>query len=110
MKTLEEVKKQITDLREEAKGLGKKEAKKICKRLGLLYSVQLYLETSPTQQFIEKQKDNLEYKVKVINDGFSTWRNNNPKDSNVNNPKSKYNSYMGLRQVREQLATINYIL
>jgi len=112
MKTLESIKNELAMLRKEAEGqLSKRESKALEKRIKGLYACQLYLETMPTQEFIEKQKTDVSKKIKSISAGFDKWLSSNPSESdNIKNPKSKYNTLMGLKNMKAQLVTINFLL
>jgi len=113
MKTLESIKSEIAIDRKQAEkeDLTKREAKQIEKRIKKLYACQLYLETDPTETFIQKQKADVSKKIKIINDGFSDWLKNNAKESDgCKNPKSKYQTYMGLKNLKAQYLTLSYLL
>ena len=113
MKTLEKVQSEISALQKEADtpNLPKKDYKKIEKKVKLLYQCQLYLETNPTAEFLEKQKEDLKKKLKAIDAGFLQWSSNNPQEANsVKNPKSKYNSIMGTKNFKAQLLTLQYLI
>lgn len=113
MKTLESVKSEIESLQKEAatEGMLPRFIKKIEKKVKLLYQCQLYLETNPTKEFIEKQKADTSKKIKVINDGYKDWLNNNAKEADgCKNPKSKYQTYMGLKNIKAQYLTLSYLL
>lgn len=111
MKTIDEIDSELDKLRDEAKNEDSKRLKeKIAKKCTLLYLCKLYLETTPTLTFIEKQKAEVKRKLDFIDEGFDQWAGSNPKEANVNNPKSKYNSLMGVKVLKAQLKTLNYLL
>lgn len=112
MKTLQNVKDELLVARKlSEQELSKKEKSKLEKELKHLYACQLYLESDPTQTFLEKQQKDLKHKIKIVTSGFSTWCSNNPKErDSCKNPKSKYNTMMGLKNFKEQLRTIEYLL
>ncbi len=81
------------------------------KQIKHLYACQLYLESSPTEEFITKQHDDVKRKIKVINGGYDSWCRANPKErDSVANPLSKYRSLMGLKNYKAQLVTLSYLL
>lgn len=112
MKNIEQVKKEIAELQKEGEELrGTKMYKRIEKKVGALYKCQLYLESNPTQEFIEKQKADLKKRLKIIAAGLSVWLRENPQEGNsTKNPKSKYNTLMGVKTIKQQLATLEYLL
>lgn len=112
MKTLEYVQQELQDaIKLGETGLSKKEAKVCEKRIKHLYSCRLYLETNPTQEFVQKQFEDVKRKIKIINSGFHKWLQNNQKEADgVANPKSKYNTLMGLKNLKAQLNTLDYLL
>lgn len=112
MKTLEYVQQELQDaIKLGETKLSKKEAKVCEKRIKHLYSCQLYLETNPTEEFVQKQFEDVKRKIKIINSGFWQWLQNNQKEADGGaNPKSKYNSMMGLKNYKAQLNTLDYLL
>lgn len=113
MKTLDYIKGEIAAIDKQTANeeLSKREAKQLEKRRKLHYDCQLYLETHPTEEFLLKQKKDCKKKIDFINGNFSTWLNNNAKEAEaVKNPKSKYHTVMGLKTIKSQLATLNYLL
>lgn len=112
MKTLESIKAELGVARKLAeKQLSKSEEKRLDKELKMLYQCQLYLETEPTKTFLEKQKTEVTRKIKIVNEGFDVWMRNNQKECDgVKNPKSKYYSLMGMKTLKLQLNTLNFLL
>ena len=111
MKTIDDINTELDRLRDDTKNLhSKREREKIAKKCSVLYLCKLYLETNPTLKFIEKQKAEVKRKLDFIDEGFNQWAGSNPKEANVNNPKSKYNSLMGVKVLKAQLKTLNYLL
>lgn len=110
MKTLEYVQQELQDaIKLGETELSKKEAKLCEKRVKHLYSCQLYLETNPTEEFVQKQFEDVKRKIKIINSGFQQWLQNNRKEADAN-PKSKYHTLMGLKNYKAQLNTLDYLL
>lgn len=114
MKTKQEVSKEISEL--EAKGANKKlfkpsEYTALCSRVAFLRSVSNYLESEPRQEFVEKQLQDLQNKVKLIGEGFQEFLDCRPKDNKDNKQiKAEYNSQMGLNHINKQIKILNYIL
>lgn len=112
MKTLDYVKSQLQDaIKLGESELSKREAKQCEKEIKHLYSCQLYLETNPTEEFITKQQKDVINKIKAINGGYQKWCSANTKErDSTSNPKAKYNTMMGLKNLKAQLSTLNYLL
>lgn len=112
MRTIEAIRKEIQEEEKFAAtpNATKRQMEKSAKRIENLRACILYLETNPTEQFMNKQLTQLKKNVDVINSGFGAWRRNNPKDAEVSNPKSKYETMMGMKTIKAQIKNLNYLL
>lgn len=112
MKTIQEIQKEIVDIEKfcATDRATKRQMASGAKRIENLRSCIMYLETNPSQEFMLKQLAQLKDKVSIINSGFSSWKSNNPKDAEVNNPKSKYETMMGLKTIKSQIKNLNYMI
>jgi hypothetical protein len=104
MKTIEQVKEEITRTIKEANQLhelnpigNKRTVKRLGKRVTFLTKVQYYLETNPRIETIERMKEEVRVKLKRIDEGFQTWKDNTPRPDQGKNPINKYRTEMGIR-------------
>jgi len=114
MKTKESIQNEISAL--QSKGANKSlftpsEYKALGRRVEFLRTVLNYLQSEPRMEFIEKQKADLENKLKLIDDGFKKFIDFRPKDNkDTKQVISEYESQMGVKHIKSQLKTLNYIL
>lgn len=74
MKTLKEIKQEEESLLKEIKHTSTdNEVKRIRRRLEFLKTCRLYIETKPSEQYLESQLQQLHNKVGVINQRFGAW-------------------------------------
>lgn len=114
--------KKIADIRDDIKGLDRILAKadehkpsaitRAANRRLLLLNCITYLETEPTEAFVEKQIAELEKKViyAVSEDNFKTWVKATPGAIRLTNPRKAFESEFDLSKSRKQLRTLRYIL
>lgn len=95
----------------------KTELNKIMKHIEFLHLCHLYLITNPTQQFIEKMQDDLERKIKLVDDKFqdeleqrSKVSTFNPKSESFKDYKKQFYTNWDYKNLNEQLKMIKYIL
>lgn len=109
MKQLKEIHEKINSLMKETPQY-KKARRRYEKEMQFLRSCQFYLETEPTEKFLGKQLTECKRRIEVINEGFLTWLQTNPKDAECKNPKSKYRSLMGYRTIQNQIRTLEFLI
>lgn len=84
------------------------------KRLGnrrkFLNACIFYLETNPNIDFINKENARLEKKLALIDDGYEMWYNSDSSHEKLPNPKTAYEIEMKVKDFREQLRTLRFIL
>lgn len=85
----------------------KSELSRARKLVVLLRSVSLYLESNPSEDFINSMLVDLEKKLKNINDNYPKWI---PPDRSVKNIRAAYDTEMGTKKVKAQIKTLKYIL
>lgn len=118
MRTLHEVKQEIEDLQKRHEHLGvlgqTKQSKKDGKRITFLSKVAMALEKNCTEEFLKEQKKLLDKKIAVINRDYQHWMKYDLEYSTqVNlgkNPRTKYNSLMGMKELKDQLSFVTFIL
>ena len=117
MKTLDQVKTEITRTIKEANQLqelnpvgNKRTIKRLGKRVTFLTKVQYYLETNPRIETVERMKEEVRVKLKRIDEGFLSWKEITPRPDQGENPVNKYRTEMGYKALKEQGLTIKYLL
>lgn len=70
----------------------------------------IYLETNPSETYLEAELIRLKEEAKKIEDNYSSWLSENPKAITLENPKQTYFSDTGLTNIRTQIKTLNYLL
>lgn len=111
MKTAKEIQAEIAALENEGKRAAVKESayKKLGKQAAVLRQCLHYLETNPKEDFIRTQIEFVEKKLRVVDEGYSTWAREND-TSKFKNPLSAYHSFMGKSVLDFQLKSLKYIL
>ena len=117
MKTIEQVKTEITRTIKEANQLqelnpvgNKRTIKRLGKRVTFLTKVQYYLETNPRIETMERMKEEVRVKLKQIDEGFLAWKEVTQPSDRGKNPINKYRTEMGYKALKEQGLTIKYLL
>lgn len=114
MKTIPELKKEISDLEEKGKSKSlftPNEYKKMGKECEFLRSCLLYLETNPREDFLKSSLNSLLEKKQKIKDGFVEYQKYRPYDGkNESGQKAEYNSLMQVTTLYSQIRTLQYIL
>ena len=118
MKTLQNIREEIEAIKSQADGLRAKKsqdkkADRLYKKLGkerkLLYECQLYLESSPREEFVRKMLKDLQDQLKRIDEGFSDWL---PTYTKVGNEdcKKTYLKIMETAEKKKQIKVLKLIL
>lgn len=84
--------------------------KKNSKRIDFLRYVIRFLETNPSNEFLESERIRLLELAGKINARYSTWKRDiAPKDVDLKKWKSLFNKETGLTKINKQLKTITFI-
>jgi len=114
MKSAIEIKNEMTSLQSElcTKGLNKTEISKIKKRFEFLKICKAYVETEPTHDFLHREKERLQNKIKLINAGYKPDKRLIDMGFKKEEQRDHldYNKIMGLPKFKEQLRSINFML
>jgi hypothetical protein len=113
MKNLEEVKKQITDnIRfSSQRNISEKEYKRISRETGQLRTIEKYLETNPSEEYLKKERARMERILKAKNDQYEYWlKHNKPFEVEPKDARSFFNKENGLNVLKRQLKMVNLIL
>lgn len=85
--------------------------KKEKKRIDFLKYIQRYLETSPSEVFLDSEKVRLCGLIKAKQARYNVWKADlAPKNVDPKKYKSIFNKEVGITMFNKQLKTINYLL
>jgi len=70
----------------------------------------LYLETKPKEEFVNKQMEDVEFKIKTINNRFFDWCKNHNKPIADRKSKSTWNGMNNMSMLKAQLVVLKYLL
>jgi len=126
MKTLQEITTEITELEKYGKeiysdkrtaiGADVKKLERLYKstgtRLSFLKIVQKYLLSEPRQEFVQKQMNDLLRRKKLIEDGFESWVNLQPKNTSKVDAEwqAEYYALNDMKTIKSQIKTLTFIL
>ncbi len=120
MKTTKEVQKKISDNAKEIIRLNKdmdegieiKRNKSFIKRLKkenqLLRQCELYLKTSPREEYLKNELSSLKDKINSIDSHFGEWVDFNR--GKFRNLRSAYKTQMGIPRLLLQIKTLKYLI
>ena len=80
------------------------------KLMMFLQQVKYYLESRPSEEFLNSQLLALENKLDLINKNFKPWFDADPKNRRHEKPLAVYEKEMDVKKIKDQLKTITYIL
>lgn len=76
-----------------------------------LHQLLLYVETNPSEDFLNKEKERLNKIITSLENGFDFWsKHNKPTDVDAKKLRSYYNKEMGITKFKNQLKAVNTIL
>lgn len=91
--------------------LTNKQEKRLLGRLEYLRSVERYLESKPSESYVQSERERLANLLKSIDGRFQYWLNNlAPKDADPKGFRSMFNRETGYSKVKKQIKTIDFIL
>ena len=109
MKTLSEIDEQINDIAS-AKYSDEKAKKRARKQLEFLRLCRKYLETQPSEEFMQKELDSLYNRVQHLDDACDYYIKNNPAYANEPNPIARYKKEMDYSSLSNQIKTLKFLL
>lgn len=126
MKTINEVKNEISqilldinDLNKEFRAMQKQgggvkrisgKIKKQNQRIKELKQLILYLESNPSPEFLQCQKDDLNKKIKAVEERFQEWMKWNSSKVKGPNPRKYYEKHFEIPEMKNKVKTIDYLL
>jgi hypothetical protein len=111
MKTMEEVKSDLKELQAEHEGY-KRIPKKIEREIGNMECAIRYLYTNPTVEAVEKQYDEVNRSIDILNGRFDLWVKSNPCGNTKSRAqlRAQYRIESGISRLVKQRNTLRYIL
>lgn len=111
MITLEEIEKQLQELKSIKKPIGKltKEYKGAQKRFEFLKNCKLYLESNPSEDFVIKQMNECKKLKQRLAEAYPEWARNFKPQEHIKNIKTYYNKEMGIVKIQNQLKYLSFI-
>jgi hypothetical protein len=116
MKTIQDINKEIIDTHKllvETEKVKTKKGKRLFlkfnKQLIFLKHIKRYLETNPRPEFVQKQLEDVVFRIGHIDDQYLIWQAGRQLTT-YKDPKKAYTNEMGLPILKEQLKTLKYIL
>lgn len=125
MKTLQNVQKEKSELLKELQQYdsilnqpsddaiynnAKKETKRINKRLEFIKTIEMYLQTNPTEEFVQKEFDRLTNRLRAIREKEPKYPENEAYVPYWKQQVAAYNKTMGVSDVQMKLSTLKYLL
>ena len=109
---IEDLKKEISEIRiyEENKSKARRREKLVSEKIRFRMTMIFYLETEPSEAFINSKYDTLLTNQLVIEERFDEWRFNSSNAEKGNNPKVRYDELSGLSEIKSQLKKLRYLL
>lgn len=83
---------------------------RISKRLAELRKYKAYPETNPKQEFLAAEHERITNRLFAIRDGYDHWFNTAAEAMSNKDPEKYYNNVMGVKKLKDQLATIKFLL
>ncbi len=112
MKTINQIKKEEEDLRVEIDNANyvrdQKEINRIKKRLDFLKMCRIYLETRPSEQYIQGELTRLNNTIEILDERFPAWSAG--RSGGGTELKRQYNAVTDISKLRSQVRTLEYLL
>lgn len=84
-------------------------------KISFLKKAKIYLEFNPVKEHVETQKDNVTKWLKIIDDRYKYWLEQDDKRKRISNPREVFNEQceIDLKEIsrwKQELKFVNYIL
>lgn len=109
MKTLSEVNEKINSITS-VKYSDEAEKRRARKELEFLRVCKKYLETQPSEEFIQKELDSVYDRVYHLDNAQDDYIKNNPAYINEDNPSARYRKEMDYQSLYIQISTLKFLL
>jgi len=78
-------------------------------RVAFLRQCVRYLETEPSQEFLDSEKERLKREVQVLENRYDNWLESVPKRKSSPNPYGAYCTEVNMNYHKNQLKTLKYL-
>jgi predicted aldo/keto reductase-like oxidoreductase len=113
MKQIEELKKEVSkniSLMKQSKDLGRSYSS-ISKKNDILKYFISYLETNPSEEYLQAEKIKMQNIISAKESHFNYWSENVcPQDVDITKRRSLFNKEVGITDLKKRIKTLNYIL
>lgn len=112
MKKLKTITSELKELIKEASEEDdQKVVKKLKKRISFLRMCAMYIESKPTNEFVEGEILRINNRIELISDGFEYWASL-PREESLSGSKllTFYYKEMGVPKLRRQLQALRFLL
>jgi hypothetical protein len=112
MKTLEEINQDIRNVELEMMDgtTPKRRYKTLETKLKLLRQIKMYLETNPSEEFIELEINRINTYISSKQSQFEYWKKNVcPQHVDTNKRKALFEREVGIPHLKKQLKTLKYL-
>jgi len=87
-----------------------KEVKKLKKRITFLKTCMYYMQTEPSMEFLEKEKDRLNNRINMFMETYVPLDSTKYMKKDLSAHKKGFEKEMGIPKIKSQLVTINFLL
>lgn len=110
MKTVQQIEEEITEIIRSIKKDSKEaEVKKAERDVIFLRQCKRYIETSPREEFIKSQREEIQRRIDLIPTHFEAWKTGRAL-SKYKDPYKAYCTEMKLSDMKAQIKTLDYLL
>jgi hypothetical protein len=113
MKTDAQIRQEINIIFKEVQRMGiinEKKRKQPSPRLEELKILKYYLDTNPSQGFIEREVKRLETRLETLDQRFATWSSESPKAKGLKNPRAAFDADFKVGKIKSQVRALKYLL
>jgi hypothetical protein len=107
MRTIQAIDSEVQSLIANRSVYSPRELSSARKRITFLNTCKAYLKDMPSEDFLRKERDRINNRVKLISEGYDYWKSCQMKGKNS---IDDYNKEMGVSDLMLQLKTIYFLL
>ena len=107
MRTVHAIESEMKSLVDNRSLYNKRELSAARKRIKFLDTCKAYLADMPSEDFLRKERDRINNRIRLISDGYEYWKSYQTKEKNT---IDDYNTQMGVDDLMLQLKTILFLL
>lgn len=113
MKTLKQINSEIMrlakDKQEAEEAKERRRASTIQREIDQLRFFRLYLETNPRPETIQKMREDVVRKIKILEDRFPLWLSGQVVSGETRALQAKYYATAGIPELKSRLKALNYL-